>query len=170
MWFFLSKLICDCHSVQPLSISHWFHEGKRTMKEPCFLIVFMKMGKGGWHNAENTYILQYICQCSLPQSTMAPYICHPLPLITAQIEFELKSSPALSTITSCMEFGPEWLLLRRGRENGPTINCNQHLQLEDQPPIQSHHKQETPPRVRSLGKASSICWRIRKQPIQLIWI
>jgi len=81
---------------------------------------------------------------------MAPYIHWSLPLITTQIEFDLKSSPALLTITPCMEFMPDCLSLKRERERAPITD--QHLRLDNQLPAQCCHKQESPSMVHSLEK------------------
>jgi hypothetical protein len=99
------------------------------------------------------YILYSCRHCPLPQSTMAPYIRRPLPLITARIEFELESPPALPTITPRMEFTPEHLSLRRGREGVPITN--RHLQCDNQLPTQRRHEQESPLMVHSLGERST---------------
>ena len=79
---------------------------------------------------------------------MPPYIRRPLPLITARIEFELESPPALPTITPRMEFTPERLSLKRGRERGPTTS--RQLRLDDQPPAQRRHERESLPMVCGL--------------------
>jgi len=84
---------------------------------------------------------------------MAPYICQPLPLITTQIEFKLESPPILPTINPRMEFTPEHLSLKRGRERGPATN--RQLWLDNQPPVQHRRDQESHLMVRGLGERSA---------------